>query len=367
MKLHVSGYSAAGANIKDLMDKKMKVWIDIDKHGRFALEPPVALVQYERMELPKTNESTSTTTGTTATGAGTTAEQATPTEQPSTTPTTATEAPQATPVKVTDSLPLEFKIENLFPALSEEAKAHCKKEMAVYRTDLELQTQRANAKNDLEGTYYKVLDSLQSSQFTQWFKKAELAELNAALQAALPNIEEDRPEVAAADFKAAHDRILKGQEAPLGRRAEAEKRTSAIPEAQKTITEAINYANDLLNVHAPEDRPQTNTELEALLQDANELATELEGKLAAQEALPTSEDPAFKCAEIVSKAELLKLTMTFLKKKVMPKPPPPPAANQTTTTEETKPEEGKVEDPKQEEAEEQPKEGDAEPKEHSDL
>lgn len=341
-QMDVSGMSEALEKFKGekVLDSKMKVWMDIDRTGLFKLEPPVALIQVERMVTPKTETSKKTpepktepvTTGTDST----TTAPSTPSTTSTTATPTSTSPVEPVPVKVMETVALKHEIRTMHIGVSEQAKSLAKSEISKYRANLELQLQRASARNDVESAYYSLRSELEYETFTRWFKSEELDGLRAAIESASKIIDEDKPEMTKEDYLVLLEKINSAQAVPMNRKNESEKRITVVPEVKNTLKEAASYANNTLHVFEPEKRAQTNEELESLAKDAAEFEADLEAKLATQSILADNENPVFKCAEISARAELIKVTMKMLKKKVLPKPTPPveptPATPEETST-----------------------------------
>lgn len=342
-QMDVSGMSEALEKFKKekILDSKMKVWMDIDRTGLFKPEPPVALIQVERMVAPKqettkkseekkTTEPASSTTGTT---------EATTTATPSTTSTapTSTTPVEPVPVKVMETVALKHEIRTMHVGVSEQAKSLAKSEISKYRANLELQMKRARARNDVESAYYSLRSELEYETFTRWFKPEELDGLRTAIESVSKIVDEDKPEMTREDYLGLLDKIIAAQSLPMDRKNEAETRITVVPEVRNTLKEAAAYANNTLHVFEPEKRAQTNEELESLAKDAAEFEADLDAKLATQASLPDNENPVVKCAELNARAELIKVTMKMLKKKVLPKPAPPvePATTEETPADQT--------------------------------
>lgn len=321
-RLYIDDLPQVLASVPEASDRKLKVWMDIDRNGVFRLAPPVVLFQVERpVTIPAETAKPTTSTSAEAPSATSAASETGTTSASSTT----VPPPAVTTTKVVmETRSVQYRIEELHSSLPTSIKDTCRKDIASYRAALEVQLLRAEARNDLESAFYRLRSELENSEFTRWFQGAELESLKAALSESAPLIDDDRPEMTREKFTGLLDRLEAAQAAALTRQQEAEQRPVAVAEVQKTIHEASAYANNTLHVFEPEKRAQTNEELESLLRDASELESDLTSKIAVQQALADNADPAFKCAEIKARAELLKLTVKMLKRKVLPPP--------TTTT-----------------------------------
>ncbi len=335
-KLSVNDFQKSFAQYEKVLDSKLKIFIDIDRSGMFQIEPPTALVQYEKLVVPD-EPKTTTSTSAPATDTATT----TTSPESSTTPPIAPTTVEPVLKKFTESIALPYKLDSLLSNIPENIISECKAEISKYRVNLELQLQRAHARNDLESTYYNLRSEIDYESFYRWYTVDELETLKKELSSCSTLIDEDRPEHAKEDYLAALNRITEAQASANTRKKETELRSTVVPEVQKTINDAVSYANNTLHVFEPEKRAQTNEELESLLTDADAFEKELIQKLELQATLPDNADPAFKCSELSSRAELLKLTMKMLKRKVLPKPTPtasptptpaPETANQTEPT-----------------------------------
>lgn len=131
-------------------------------------------------------------------------------------------------------------------------------------------------------------------------------------------VEEDKPETTLDQFKEHVEKLNTIQASPKKRKSEFELRATAVPDFEKSIKEIINYADNTLKVYEPENRAQTDEELNKLLADGQALEKELEEKMAAQKSLPPNEEPVFVCGEFSMKIELLKINMKMMKRKVLP-------------------------------------------------
>lgn len=339
-RMHVSGFEEAVAKVENVKDSKMKLWIDIDRNGIFKIQPPVALIEAEKMVVPTEKPAASTEKMATSTEkpASSTEKTTTSTEQTATSTETPvpTSTPSATPkepvpVRVTETGTLKHTIEALQKDLAEDVKKKCRQEIAEYRERIALSEQRSRAHNDVESAYYTLRGEMSDKSFSRWFTADELAALAKLVDLAAPLIDEDKPETSITVFTDLLAKIEAAQKAPLLRKSEAQKRPDAVRDVKKAIAEAHAYANNTLHVFEPEQRAQSNAELEGLMRDADEFDKDLEAKLQEQAGLADNADPVFKCADISARAELLGLTMKMLKRRPAPKPAPTPTSTPTPT------------------------------------
>jgi hypothetical protein len=147
------------------------------------------------------------------------------------------------------------------------------------RAALEKALLRSEARNNLEAMVYKIRGDFDSESFYKWFKADELKRLKEETDISYKIVEEDKLEISLDQFKDHVEKLNNIQASPNLRKSEYELRGTAIPEFEKAIKEIIAYADNTLKMHEPENRAQTDEELNKLLADGQALEKELEERL----------------------------------------------------------------------------------------
>lgn len=309
-KMKVDGFNEAVSKVgHKVLDSKMKIWADINRNGLFTIEPPAALIEVEKMV-------TSTIKATQSTETGASTGTATSTTDPTT--SSVPDEVKVVPVKAVEKVLLNHQIENILVPFDKKLSDDLQGEIKKIRDEINAGIRRAAARNQLESACDHLVENIQTDEFIRWYKSNEITLLNSAIGSANKLLEENKPEYSAENFKKEFDNIKEIQKSPNHRKDESFKRTEVVPSVLKIAEEVASYANNTLTVFEPENRAQSNEELEALFNDANTFLKELSEKTDSQAKLADNEDPVFNCSELSIQADLLRLRMDMLKKKVLP-------------------------------------------------
>eukprot|EP01026_Neomeris_dumetosa_P026568 TRINITY_DN21687_c0_g1_i8.p1 TRINITY_DN21687_c0_g1~~TRINITY_DN21687_c0_g1_i8.p1 ORF type:complete len:379 (-),score=137.98 TRINITY_DN21687_c0_g1_i8:228-1223(-) len=232
-------------------------------------------------------------------------------------------------VTKTVKIPLNItKVEYTFTRMSEEVVSASATKLKKMEEQEEEKRQTEKAKNELESFVYELRDKLADEEGS--FFKVTTSEFREKLSGKLLEMEDwlmfEGESETAPIFKDKL-KVLKKDSDPVHRRVfEFEHRDKAIEELRGVI--------NLVKISVvawPDIKPWLNqTDIDALVKQADDVNEWLETKLKEQEGLAVYEDPVLKVSEMTSKGNQLMKQFNKLGNKKPPRLPPSPKPSNTT-------------------------------------
>lgn len=290
---------------------KMRIPVQLTLSGQVAIEPPVAVIEYETKDEPKKDDKVQDKTqDKTQDNEQTTQNQNESDKNEST-------DGKGSIKKITKILPLKYQIQSRVPGMTEEAMKAVRAHIDEAKAEEQKKVALATARNDLEQLVYHLQGEATAQWFIEYSSKNEKSNLKSALSKASQLLNDGKKHDKPEPFTKALAELKAIEGAVKDKQREFEGRQVAIDDFNAAIHSATVFVSTSQST-LPEERPQTDAELKDLSEEIHAAQKWLSDFQKKQAGLARHDPPVLLIADMQKKAAELNKRTNKLKSKKMP-------------------------------------------------